>query len=61
MSNLSPWFKPSEPPEHEGRYQIKDWLGHINYAEWWKGEWRNPETYDHIQKKRIRGWRGVVR
>lgn len=31
--NLSPWFKSSEPPEHEGRYQIKDWLGHINYAE----------------------------
>lgn len=59
--NLSPWFKSSEQPEREGRYQVKDWIGHINYLEWWKGAWRNPETYDHIKTHRICAWRGVVR
>lgn len=58
--NLSPWFKPSEPPEREGCYQVKDWLGHINYLEWWEGEWRDPNTYDRIPTHRIRCWRGKL-
>lgn len=59
--DLSPWFKSTEPPERDGVYQVKDWLGHINYLEWWKGEWRNPKTYDRIPTHRIRTWRGVVK
>ncbi|MHB0925869.1 MAG: hypothetical protein ACYC1F_05140 [Gallionellaceae bacterium] len=59
--NLSPWFKPSDPPEREGLYQFKDWLGHINYLEWWRGIWRNPKTYDFIPDHRIRAWRGLVK
>lgn len=56
---LSPWFKPSEPPEREGRYQAKDWLGHINYVRFIRGDWWDGTRL--IPPNRIRAWRGMVK
>lgn len=60
--NLSPWFYPSEPPVREGRYQVKDWIGHINYAEF-EGRlwWSEPRSFKNIPTHRIRAWRGVIK
>lgn len=57
--NLSPWFKPSEPPEHEGLYQAKDWIGRINYLRFIRGTWWNGANL--VPTHRIRAWRGLVK
>ena len=58
---LSPWFFPAEPPVRNGRYQVKGWIGQINYREWFNDHWRDEVNYDRIPQHRIRAWRGVVK
>lgn len=55
--NLSPWFKPSEPPVRDGVYQVKGWDGQIHDTEWTQGEWWDGVT--PIPQKRICAWRGL--
>lgn len=56
---LSPWFKQTEPPVRNGRYQVKDWVGNIVYLEWYFDHWRDAK-YDHVPSRKIHAWRGVV-
>lgn len=57
---LSQWHPVTSNPERDGYYQIKTLDRNVRYAEFWRGEWRNPKTYDHIYPHRMLAWRGLV-
>lgn len=57
--NLSPWFKPGEPPERRGRYQVKGWDGSIAYLEW-RGDHFRDARGDAVPARRICCWRGIT-
>lgn len=57
--NLSPWFKSTEPPVRGGRYQVKNWIGHISYMEYVGYAWRDGAKI--IPQHKIYAWRGVIK
>lgn len=56
--NLSPWFKASEQPVRNGKYQVKDWAGCITECEW---DGKDFLYVGHrVLMNRICAWRGVM-